>query len=156
MIQLIDLDEWHHYQSHQFLKIILQTFGWIIIIIHCCLLVWLTYVRFLKTVNNGFLLYSIQGEQGNCQSEGLKLSALSLKGWVEFSYPLFKWNSCHTTFFYALYWQGSCFTFLKHRGSLDLPIRNISNFFPVTWATAMSVNFTLLFLPPEHFSPDRW
>ena len=39
----------------QFLEIRSQTFEWIVIIIHCCLLFWLTYVRFLETVNNGFL-----------------------------------------------------------------------------------------------------
>ena len=43
----------------QFLEILLQTFEWIVIIAHCCLLVWLTYVRFLETVNNGFLWYGI-------------------------------------------------------------------------------------------------
>ena len=58
MIQLIDLVEWHHY-STQFLKILLQNFEWIVFIVHCCLLVWLTYVRFLETVSNGFLRYSI-------------------------------------------------------------------------------------------------
>ena len=40
-------------------------------------------------------------------------------------------------FFCALYWQGSCFTFLKHRGFLDLPITNISNFSPVALAAAL-------------------
>ena len=39
----------------QFLEIRSQSFEWIVIIIHCCLLFWLTYVRFLETVNNGFL-----------------------------------------------------------------------------------------------------
>ena len=36
-----------------------KLFSWIIIIVHCCLLLWLTYVRFLETVNNGFLWYNI-------------------------------------------------------------------------------------------------
>ena len=59
-------------------------------------------------------------------------------------------------FFYTLYRQGSCFTFLKHHGFSDLPITNISNFSQVALAAAMPVNLTLLLLPPEHFSPDRW
>ena len=56
-------------------------------------------------------------------------------------------------FFCALYRQGNCFTFLKQRGFLDLPVTNFS---PVALAAAIPVNFTLLFLPPEHFYPDRW
>ena len=59
-------------------------------------------------------------------------------------------------FFFSLYRQGSCFRFLKHRGFLDLLITNISNFSPVVIAAAMPVNLTLPFLPPEHFSLDRW
>ena len=43
----------------QFLKIPLQTFEWIVIIVHCCMLIWLTYVRFVETVNKGFLWYGI-------------------------------------------------------------------------------------------------
>ena len=46
-------------QKMQFFENILQTFEWIVIILHCCLLLLLTYVRFLETVNNGFLWYGI-------------------------------------------------------------------------------------------------
>ena len=59
MIHLKDLVEWHHYPSHAIAQGPLQIFEWIIIIVHCCLLVWLTYVRFLERVNNGFLRYNI-------------------------------------------------------------------------------------------------
>ena len=59
-------------------------------------------------------------------------------------------------FFCAPHQQGSCFTFLMHRGFLDLPIINISTFSPVALADAMPVNLTLTFLPQEHFSPGRW
>ena len=45
----------------------------------------------------------------------------------------------------SLYRKGSCFTFLKHHGFLDLPFTNISNFSQVALATAMPVNLTLLF-----------
>ena len=45
----------------------------------------------------------------------------------------------------------SCFTFSKHRLFLDLPITNISNLSSVALATAIPVNFILLFLPPEQF-----
>ena len=208
----------------QFLKILLQTFAWIIIIVHCCLLVWLTYVRILETVNNGFLWYSIpwwyevfhfleninlwkqfvalhcfdtrmnnfllvmgfkalyltlvhwlknrhciwsQENQADVHevldfrvsnaivNQKGNLSALSSKGWVDFSYPLFK-TPVIQLFFCTLYQQGSCFTFLKHHDFLDLPTTNISNFSPVALAVTMPANLTLMFLLPEDFLPDRW
>ena len=158
MIQLIDLVECYHYATHAISRDPpAKTFEWIIIIVHCCLLVWLTFVNFLETVNNGFLWYCIpwwykvfhclektnlwkrfvalhcfdtitykfllvmgfeasmdlgpmveeqmsyvereqlgccswgswfQVVQSNCQKGNL--SALSLTGWVEFSYEPFK------------------------------------------------------------------
>ena len=97
-----------------------------------------------------------QGEQENCQSEGqpfcFELGKMSRVFLPTLQIKLLSSNF----FFWALYWQGSCFTFLKHHGFLDLPITNIPNFSPVALAAVMPVNLTLLLLPPEHFSPDRW
>ena len=56
-------------------------------------------------------------------------------------------------FFWLLYWQGNCLTFLKHRGVLDLTTTNMSNSSPVALAAAMPVSWALLFFPREHFSP---
>ena len=41
-------------QLMRFLEILLQTFEWIVIIVRCCLLLWLTYVRFLETAMVSF------------------------------------------------------------------------------------------------------
>ena len=46
---------------------------------------------------------AIANQKGN-------LSALTLKGWVDLSYPLFKLISCHPTFFLCPILAGSCFT----------------------------------------------
>lgn len=45
--------------------------------------------------------------------------------------------------------------FLKHRGCLDLPIKNICKFSRVALAAATPVSRSLLFFPPKHFSPDK-
>ena len=189
--------------------------------VHCCLLVWLAFVRFLEAVNNGFLWYGIPWwcqvfrslENTNLWKRFVALHCFDTKtndffsvigfeawyiGWktevvfggrkirmvfVRFfisrwagklsirrttflllarkDEPSFLTHSSDKTpviqlFFYALYRQGSCFTFLKHRGFSDLSITNFSNFSPVALATVMPVNLTLLFLRPEHFSLDRW
>ena len=183
----------------QFLKILKQTFEWIFIIVHYCLLVWLNYVRFLETVNNGFLWYCISwwyqvfhclkntnfwkwfvalhcfdtktndflwvmGFEASYYTlvHWLKnsyciwrqenwvdvrevldfrvskaivnrkgnLSALSSKGWVEFSYPLFKYNSCHPTFFPCSVSAGKLLYIFKVPWLLGLPNHKYFQLFP--------------------------
>ena len=56
----------------------------------------------------------------------------------------------------VIYMQGFLMC-LKHPDVADLSMTNISNFSPVALAAAIPMSLTLLFfLPPEHFSPNKW
>ena len=126
-----------------------------------CIAPWLTgwrtdFVFGGRKIRLMFVRFLILGWGGQ-----LSLRTATSLLWVRKDESSFLTHSSNKTpanqlFFCALYRQGNWFTFLKHRGFLDLPITNISNFFPVALATAMPVNLTLLFLLPKHFSPDRW
>ena len=56
----------------------------------------------------------------------------------------------------ALYSVGRCLTPLKHLGCLNFPIVNNGRFsLPVILVHTNTVTLSLLFFPPEHFSPAK-